>query len=156
MQKQKERNGYQNEDGFLHAFTEKERSAIVETMVETMVETKGNALNEGKKIITGDSVFLLSLEELSWFDEAGISKLAAPTEAAIEQDKSKWYQIAVSSYEIEEYCWWLREPAEGTASKAYLVGNGYTQDNLQIKNVGLEGFGIRPAITVDIQAAFGG
>lgn len=94
-----------------------------------------------------------SIDELSWFDEAGISKLAVPTQAAVEQDQSYWYTLDRDTYGVKEYCWWLREPVEGTASKCYLVGNGYTQDNIQQENVGLEGFGIRPALTVDLNAA---
>ena len=143
------KNGYHNEAGFLHDFTEEELLAIV----ETQVETKGNALATDDVLITTDRVFLLSVDELSWFDEAGISKLAVPTQAAVEQDQSYWYTLDRDTYGVKEYCWWLREPVEGTASKCYLVGNGYTQDNIQQENVGLEGFGIRPALTVDLNAA---
>ena len=78
--------------------------------------------------------------------------LAVPTQAAVEQDKSNWYAVDFSEYGIKEYSWWLREPVEGMASKCYMVGNGYYDENLREENVGLEGFGIRPAITVDLQS----
>lgn len=148
-------NGYQNEPGFLYNFTEEE----IGMLVERECHTSGNALEDGD-IITCDRVFLLSKEELAWFDEAGISKLSEPTTAALEQDKSQWYEVSVSEYGLKEYCWWLRTPVEGYSSKAYLVENGYGMENDEINsnlkkaNVGLEGFGIRPALTIDLESYF--
>ncbi|MGN0378697.1 MAG: DUF6273 domain-containing protein [Butyrivibrio sp.] len=142
------RNGYDNEPGFLYNFTEEEIAAIL----DTQVSTNGNALSEEKIITTTDKVFILSKDELKWFEEAGISMLAKPTAAALEQDKSQWYEVEYDSYGVEQYCWWLREPVEGTSGKCYMVGNGYYEENIWTKNVGLEGFGVRPVITVDLQA----
>lgn len=148
-------NGYQNEPGFLYNFTEKER----EMLVERECITPGNALTKGN-VSTYDKVFLLSMEELTWFDEAGISKLAVPTEAALEQDTSQWYEVSVSECGLKEYCWWLRTPVAGYSSKAYLVENGYgieneeISNNLKKANVGLEGFGIRPAVVIDLERYF--
>lgn len=145
-------NGYQNEPGFLNGFTEEERKVLV----ERECRTPGNAL-EQEEIVTRDRVFLLSEEELVWFDEAGISKLSEPTEAALEQDMSQWYDVSVSEHGVKEYSWWLRTPVEGYSSKAYLVENGYgiendeISNNLRKANVGLEGFGIRPAVTIDLE-----
>lgn len=141
------KNGYQNEPGFLHGFTKEELSAIV----ETQNITHGNSLSESDSVTTADRVYLLSLEELQWFDDAGISKFALPTSVAVEQDESGWYLLDYNDFHIEECCWWLREPVEGTVSKCYLVGNGCTEDLLRTENVGLEGFGIRPALTVDLR-----
>lgn len=146
------KNGYQNEAGFLHDFTAEELSAIV----ETEIVTNSNALYDADTVTTMDRVYLLSMEELSWFDEAGISKLAVPTQAAVEQDGSYWYMLDYTEYNIKEYCWWLREPVEDTASQCYLVGNGYTQENIRQENAGLEGYGVRPALTVDLyKVSFG-
>lgn len=146
------KNGYQNEAGFLHDFTAEELSAIV----ETEIVTNSNALYDADTVTTMDRVYFLSMEELSWFDEAGISKLAVPTQAAVEQDGSCWYMLDYMEYNIKEYCWWLREPVEGTASQCYLVGNGYTQENIRQENAGLEGYGVRPALTVDLyKVSFG-
>lgn len=142
------KNGYEHEAGFLYGFTKEELSAIK----EQEIITKGNALSASESVVTKDRVYLLSLDELQWFEEADISMLATPTQAAVEQDKSNWYTVDFSTYGVEEYCWWLREPVEGTASKCYMVGNGYYEENLRKENVGLEGFGIRPAITVDLRS----
>lgn len=151
------KNGYNNEAGFLHGFTEDELAAI-----KTVdVETKGNALSSGsdtseagdeKVIVTKDKVYLLSLEELEWFKENDISILSVPTDAAIEKDESGWYKIYSLDYGVCEYYWWLREPVSGSSSKCYMVGNGYTDDNILEYATGAEGFGIRPAITVDLQS----
>lgn len=141
------KNGYQNEPGFLCGFSEAELSAIV----ETTHSTKSNILYDAASITTTDLVYLLSLEELQWFDEAGISKLTTPTQAAVEQDDSNWYLLDHNDFHINECSWWLREPAEGFSSKCYLVGNGFTKELLRQENAGLEGFGIRPALTVDLK-----
>ncbi len=141
------KNGYEKEAGFLHDFTAEELAAITET--ENV--TKSNFLFDAATITTTDLVYLLSLEELQWFDEAGISKYACPTDAAAEQDESCWWLLDYNTFHVEESCWWLREPVDGTSSKCYLVNNGYTEELLRQENAGLEGFGIRPAITVDLR-----
>lgn len=79
-----------------------------------------------------------------------MSLLAVPTPEAIEKDESNWYAVDMDAYGVEEYCWWLREPVVEASAKCYLVGNGYYEDNLWIKNAGAEGFGVRPAIVVDL------
>lgn len=148
-------NGYQNEAGFLNGFTEKE----LQVLLERECHTPGNAL-DGGDIVTLDKVFLLSTEELSWFDEADLSRLSEPTEKALEQDLSQWYEVSLSEYGVKEYCWWLRTPAEGYSSKVYLVENGYGIENDEISNnirkanAGLEGFGVRPAVMIDLESYF--
>ena len=144
------KNGYDNEPGFLNGFTQEELAAIV----ETEVITNTNGLYDANKVTTMDKVYLLSLDELAWFEEAGISVLAVPTQAAIEQDESGWYAVEKNAYGVEEYYWWLREPVAEVASKCYLVGNGYWEEETIQSNVGGEGFGIRPAITVDLKADY--
>ena len=141
------KNGYHNEAGFLNAFTTEELSAIVET--ENV--TKTNGLSEADTITTMDRVYLLSLDELQWFEEAGISTLAIPTEAAIAQDTSNWYILDLNEFGVKESCWWLRDAVPDAGSKCYMVGNGYSQDNIIERDAGLEGFGIRPALTVDLR-----
>lgn len=142
------KNGYHNEAGFLHDFTEEELAAIQ----STEIITKSNGLLEVENVITMDRVYLLSLEELQWFSDAGMSQLSAPTQQAVEQDQSNWYVIDKDTYGVDTYCWWLREPVQGMADKCYLVGNGYREENILEEAVGLEGYGIRPAITVDLTA----
>ncbi len=133
------KNGYENEVGFLYGFTDAEKDAVVETEVET----------EGA--ITKDKVFLLDLDELEWLKEADVNFLTKPTEAAAEQDATKWYSGYSLDYGIDHYFWWLREPKEDSASQCYVVSNGFTSDLTTTQIVGTEGFGIRPAITIDIR-----
>lgn len=137
-------NGYDAEPGFLCGFSEAELDAIVVTTVLT-----GEDISE-------DKVFLLSAEELSWFEEADVSRLAVPTEAAIVQDKTGWYHLFALEYGVNDYYWWLRDAVEtdgmSSAYEAYVVANSYADGQLIAKSAGLEGFGIRPAMTVDLAA----
>lgn len=140
------KNGYHNESGFLSNFTEDELKAIQETTVITQT----NAIANASTVTTTDKVYLLSIEELTWFEDAGLSTLAIPTEAALEQDQSGWYEMYKDTFGISEYCWWLRDAVSNMGCKCYLVGNGYYDENIQTENAGLEGYGVRPAITVDL------
>ncbi len=133
------KNGYDAEAGFLSTFTEAELAAIVETEVETNGE------------ITKDKVFLLSSEELDWFREADVSLAAVPTQAAVEQDRSDWYDVLLSTYEVKDYSWWLRDAAEN-AYEANMVTNSVIKEVYEAESVGLEGFGIRPAMKIDLTA----
>lgn len=140
------KNGYNTEAGFLNGFTGEELSAIK----TTMVETPGNALAKDNMIKTEDRVFLLSRTELKWFEEAGMSVLAKPTEEARIQDATDWYEAYSVDIGMENFYWLLREPVEYSSSKIYCVGDGYTEENMFERQAGVEGFGIRPAITVDV------
>lgn len=143
------KNGYNNEPGFLYDFTDDELEAIVEQ--ENV--TKGNGISKADTVTTYDRVYLLSAEELSWFDEAGISKWAVPVQTAVEHDDSGWYLSDYNEFGIKELSWWLREPDTESGSLCYLVDNGYTTNILRKENAGLEGFGVRPALTVDLGTA---
>lgn len=139
-------NGYSNEKGFLCSFSDEELAIIK----ETTVETKGNALADDETIITQDKVFLLSKEELAWFEEADVLVTAVPTAAAIANDKSTWYTDYCVGYGVNETMWWLRDPVEESASMCYLVGNGYYEENIYTWETGVESFGIRPAMTIKL------
>ena len=139
-------NAYHTEPGFLYHFTEEELASLIQQEIKTV----GNALSENETIITNDYVFLLSKEELQWFQEAGMSIYAEPTTVSLAQDESNWYDIQLDEYNVSNYYWWLREPVEGTSSQCYLVDNGHTQNQCITANVGTEGFGIRPAIVIDL------
>ena len=52
---------------------------------------------------------------------------------------------------MEFLSWWLREPVAEASSLCYLVDNGYTENVIRQENAGLEGFGVRPALTVDLR-----
>ena len=90
------------------------------------------------------------MEDLELFEDADINILAKPTEECLIQDLSQWYEVEVDEHRTEMYYWWLREPVKGYSSKCYMVGTEYREEKIFEKNVGLEGFGIRPAITVDL------
>ena len=137
---------FRSEAGFLNGFTVEELSAIK----TTVVETPGNALAKDNIIKTEDRVFLLSKAELKWFEEAGMSVLAKPTEEARSQDATDWYEAYSVDIGMENFYWLLREPVEDSSSKIYCVGDGYTEENMFERQAGVEGFGIRPAITVDV------
>ena len=145
-----ERNSYAAEPGFLCGFTDEEQKAIV----PTHNITKGNALSEGD-VETEDMVYLLNEEELEWFYDANISIYAIPTEQAIENDKTNSYQTFSVSYGVKPFLWRLREPVDGYSTKSYVVNNGYTDKRLIEAIAAVEGYGIRPAVTVDIKKLSG-
>ncbi|MDE7323840.1 MAG: toll/interleukin-1 receptor domain-containing protein [Lachnospiraceae bacterium] len=137
------KNGYANEEGFLFGFTEQEKEAIV----PTLNITQGNALDK-EPIESTDLVWLLSQEELLWLKDADVKLYVKPTEQAIEQDQTNYYNIFSLVYGVEEYYWWLRDPVVNKSSKCYLVDNGYTSELLQTTEAGVSGFGVRPVIRV--------
>ena len=135
------RNGYHTEAGFLNGFSEKERAAIVETQINTA------------GTVTSDKVFLLSQNELKWLYEADVSVYAKPTAAAVEQDKSNWYKVDCENYNVEDFFWWLRDANTETACECLCANISYYEDKPTISYyAGLEGFGVRPAMTIDLSA----
>lgn len=141
-----ESNSYASEKGFLCGFTDEEREAIV----PTHNITKGNALSQGD-VETEDFVYLLSEEELEWFYDANISIYALPTKQAVEHDETNSYQTFSLSYGVNTYLWRLRDPVDGYSAKTYAVNNGYSDKRLIECVAAVEGYGIRPAVTVDIK-----
>lgn len=132
------KNGYNTEAGFLKSFTPKELQAILTSSVIT----------DG--ITTQDKVFLLSSEELDLLENADVSIYAVPTDAAREQDGSAWYQLDINDFGVTDHFWWLRNADPLHSSQVYLVNNSYTGDRILSQSAGLEGFGIRPAMRVDL------
>lgn len=139
------KNGYSNEPGFLYGFSEDEKAVLC----EREIITQGNILTDLSSISTEDKVFLLSENELEWFSEADINIYSVPTKAAVEKDKTKWYEMYSLSLGVEEYIWLLRDPADDSASACKAVTNGYGDEKMTSVEAGTEGFGIRPAICVD-------
>lgn len=133
-------NGYDTEPGFLNGFSEAERNAVLATKVET------------NGVTTEDKVFLLSKEELSLLEFADVTKYPVPTAEAIAADSSGWYQIYSLDYGVQDHYWWLRDGEESVknACEGYVVGNSYMEGEILSKSVGLEGFGIRPAMRIDL------
>ena len=107
-------NGYDEEPGFLYNFTEEEINAIV----EKNITTDGNIFSDKDTIETQDKVFLLSVDELEWFEGTGIKLYAKPTAEAVEQDKSTTYKGTMQEgYETDTLLWRLRTPVEDSPSK---------------------------------------
>lgn len=143
------KNGYSEEAGFLYNFTEEERSAIV----ETTITTKGSLLSGKDTVVTKDKVFLLSVNELDWFKNSGISVYATPTPQAISLNEDYSYRdLLVEGYKTNTIFWWLRDPVEDDSAKCHMVSVDITENLTDSYLVCVEGWGIRPAITVDLMS----
>lgn len=136
------KNGYDKEPGFLSNFTPEEQERIL----FTQLSTNGN--------ITTDRVFLLSKEETGWFYEANVSLQAIPTEEALQQDMTDWYEIYALEMGTEDFNWWLRDTDGISQYEAYMVCNSNSGGKIKTECVGLEGFGIRPAMTIKADAGY--
>lgn len=132
------RNGYNTEAGFLNGFSKDELSALK----EMQITTNGTA--------TSDKVFLLSSEELEWLAEADVSIYAKPTAAAVEQDASNWYKVDCDAYGVDDFFWWLRDANPDNSCECKYINISYTEQRMAYGSVGLEGYGIRPAICIDL------
>ncbi|MCM1299698.1 MAG: toll/interleukin-1 receptor domain-containing protein, partial [[Eubacterium] siraeum] len=134
------KNGYNTEAGFLKSFTKKELEAILTSSVNT----------DG--VVTQDRIFLLSSEELKLLETADVSVYAIPTDSAQEQDTSAWYLLDLNDFGVKDHFWWLRNANPKYSSEVYLVNNSYTGERILSQSAGLEGFGIRPAMRLDLTA----
>jgi len=136
------KNAYNTEAGFLKGFTDDELSAIAETQVET------------NGTVTTDRVYLLSSDELELLVEADISIDAKPTDAAVAQDQSAWYSLYSADFGVSDHYWWLRDGAEDNACEVKAVGNSYTGNKVFSDSAGLEGYGVRPVMTIDLTSEY--
>ncbi len=135
-------NGYNNEPGFLRGFTSAELSAILTTAVTT------------NGTVTQDRVYLLSSEELTLLEEADISRFATPTDKARELDTSKWYELQINEYGANDHSWWLRDADGITGSGVNVVIFSYAGGNVLSQPAGLEGYGVRPVMTIDLTSDY--
>lgn len=133
-------NGYSTEAGFLRGFTKDELAAILPTEITTNGST------------TTDRVFLLSSDEMQWLYDADVSIFARPTPEALEQDSTGWYAMYLDACGTDEYLWWLRDADGSNACKSLIVNNSSMDSVISAQCVGLEGFGIRPAMTIDLSS----
>lgn len=143
-------NAYNTEAGFLTSFTKEELDAIK----ETTVKTAGNELTGNETITTTDKVFLLSKDELSWLTDAGLRLFTAPTKEAIDLNFSTFYkEYCLEVFKTNNCLWWLRDPLENSVSECYLISHG-AKANRDFENsiVAADGYGIRPAMTIDLGA----
>ncbi len=135
-----EKNGYNTEAGFLNGFTIEELNAIIPTEITT------------NGVVTEDRVYLLSYEEMKWLNAADVSKYAIPTQQAKELDTSRWYELHMSDYGVNDHYWWLRDGDGTTASGVNVVSFSYAGGNIISQPAGLEGYGVRPVMTLDISS----
>ncbi len=133
-------NGYNTEPGFLNEFTQEEYA----TIIPTEISTNGSS--------TTDMVYLLSSEELALLETADVSRYSVPTEQAVALDTSRWYTLHMSDYGVDDHYWWLRDSDGSTASGVNVVTFSYAGGNVLSQPAGLEGYGIRPVITVDLSS----
>lgn len=126
------KNYYDSEEGFLYSFTDEEKAVMT---------TAAN----------GDMVYLLSREEINiLFEKAKLRIYTTCTEKAYENDKCHWYNSDYYCVDDKDYYWFTRDAVEGTGNKVYLITNSSDPAHIQTVSAGLEGFGIRPAITLDL------
>lgn len=138
------KNGYDKEPGFLNGFTDEEKAIIIPTPITTN--------NVDMNVTTDDLVFLLSKDELELLSAADVSIAAKPTEKAVELDKSGWYASYSKSYNVDDHYWWLRDNGGEAGYEGYLVCNSYAENKVISYPVGVEGFGIRPAMKIRLSA----
>ncbi len=161
-------NAYSEEPGFLHGFTEEEKALLV----STTRRTKGNKLSEtdAEGMVTSEeAVFLLSVEEMKWFEDAGISAYGKPTEKALDQDETSVRGI-LEDYRTDTYDWWLRDPGLDFRIGKEFPDNPEFEGGFESANIGTVAsadyrdvlvftdrfigacvsYGIRPAITIDL------
>lgn len=138
------KNGYDKEPGFLNSFTKEEMEAILPTPILTN--------NVDMNVTTEDMVFLLSKDELELLDKADVSIAAKPTEKAVEQNKSPIYKAYSLDMGVEDHYWWLRDNGGAAGYEGYLVCNSYGENKVINYIVGVEGFGIRPAMRVKLSS----
>ncbi len=144
-------NPYDQQAGFLNAFSADEREAILQT---TLTVVKSSADGGGSEIFKS-KVFLLSATEVGLANESGIaegsrlamfttdngSRLCYPTAAAVSNSTYTDFSLNTG----QPWYWWLRTPY---ASHASFVRNVSTDGgpNAQYACIGIEG--LRPALNL--------
>lgn len=132
------RNGYHTEAGFLNGFTKDELAAILPAKVTT------------NGTVTEDRVFLLSTDEIQWLYDADVSVYAKPTQAAVDNDKSQWYTVNISTYNVDDHYWWLRDANPDNTCEVFYINISYSDQMTASDSADLEGYGVRPALTLDL------
>ncbi|CDG37264.1 hypothetical protein CTHBC1_2681 [Acetivibrio thermocellus BC1] len=144
-------NPYDQQAGFLNAFSENERNAILDT---TLTAVKSSIDGGGSETFQ-DKVFLLSTTEVGLANESGIaegsrldlfttdnsSRLCYPTAAAISNNSYSNSSLAVN----KPWYWWLRTPY---ASSAHGVRSVYSNGSLTHYLANNGSGGLRPALNL--------
>ncbi len=143
------KNAYSAEPGFLTGFSSEEKDILV----ERKVSTKTNDLKDAVEYeTTFDLVFLLSSEELEWFEQANVNRYATFTRQAREHDEARMFE---DIFEYNDGCdyhfYWLRDSFEGSVFKVKVVNNDFKMDLISSYDANMSGIGVRPAITVSTE-----
>lgn len=147
-------NFYSSEPGFLYAFTQEEKDALV--TVEN--RSTANSFSEGAVdgyVTSQEKVYLLSSEELDWFSEAGMLPYASPTESCKEHDGYlDSFEVFAEAFHTDTYYWWLRDNGGEEINKVYVaVTENETDAPVASVNCGASDYGVRPAVTVDMKSS---
>lgn len=147
-------NFYSSEPGFLYAFTQVEKDALV--TVENC--STANSFSEGVVdgyVTSQEKVYLLSSEELDWFSEAGMLPYASPTESCKEHDGYlDSFEVFAEAFHTDTYYWWLRDNGGEEINKVYVaVTENETDAPVASVNCGASDYGVRPAVTVDMKSS---
>ena len=145
-------NPYEYEEGFLSGFDDDEKNAMVAVENKTTVN-RGNEEYDDEVMTTTDYVYLLSSDELEWFEALDMNVFAKPTSEAIEQDNNKdGYQLFVYDYNYvtDNYFYWLRDnDPRDYRNYVYSVGTEvYPEEQFFSQSAGGVSLGVRPVITV--------
>lgn len=144
-------NPYDQQAGFLNAFSANEREAILETTLTVVKSTTDGGGSETFK----SKVFLLSTTEVGLANENGIaegtrlalftsensSRICYPTAAAVANSDYSSSNLAVN----KPWYWWLRTPY---ASLAHGVRDVNSDGSLGFHNAYYDGGGLRPALNL--------
>lgn len=143
-------NPYDSKAGFLKEFSEDEKNAMTSVTVKTKVNEL-NADSTDGMIETTDYVYLLSSEELKYFEDIDMHIYASPTEeAALEDDGDGIYRLFSEDYKTTNYNYWLRDnnPEEDANMAYFAVTEIDTGIKFDSASVGACAYGVRPVITV--------
>lgn len=143
-------NAYDYEAGFLNGFDEGEKEAMVPVTIQTPVNSLNNEASNGM-ITTTDLVYLLSSEELKWFEDIDMHIFAKPTPEAVSNNKdNEGYGTFSKEYKTENYFYWLRDcDTADYVNMAYAATTELqTETTFFSDSVGAHSYGVRPVITV--------
>jgi len=141
-------NAYNSKPGFLKEFTESEIEALVLTALSTEYHNPADGSVTNKS--TEDYVYVPTVEELDQIKAADVAIFCLPTEAALEEDESVFYNSLRMNYGTEYICWWLRTPAKDSYSELVCVFVGRDSEETCNYAAAVGGMGVRPMLRVDL------
>ncbi|MDP4093861.1 MAG: TIR domain-containing protein [Bacillota bacterium] len=157
---------YDDEPGFLHFFSDSERSLIMPVTHKVLVSGTDRTLADGGSALYSfsrtsiskalfnydnayfknvqDKVFLLSVEDvINYIQNRGWKIKTGLTPEAIEHDRSGWYRD-LSGQTGGSFMWWLSTPYAGSGSDVCIVSD--KGDIIYNDYATAAGVGVRPAL----------